>query len=314
MKIRTIVICVFSLIICLTSCYEDFVSDNEVTSIGFALSNPLRTVVANRDPIYVGVSIGGKREVDLNDWASFEIDETLLEGTGFKILPNDYYTLSNQNTFTVRKKNLPVADVRIDFTEKFFQDENSLGQYYAIPFKVTDSSLDQIREGAETSVVAIKYISSFSGSYYLIGSVKEINKDGTPIEGIENKTYGNNIDIIKSPICTVTTLAKNKVLRHGIAEIISDDMYSLELTIENNNEVGGDYCVTINVNKGNIQIIEQEAKYISRGEFTYNGNGDEPCPQINLKYVYTLGGKYYDVNEKLVLRRDPIDDLRVETW
>lgn len=47
--------------------------------MGFALDQPLRTVVSGTNKIYVGVSIGGKREIDMSDWATFEIDETLLE-------------------------------------------------------------------------------------------------------------------------------------------------------------------------------------------------------------------------------------------
>ena len=65
---------------CLTSCYEDYTHDYETTNVGFALQNPLRTVISDRDmPIYVGVSLGGKREVDMNDWAKFTLDASLLE-------------------------------------------------------------------------------------------------------------------------------------------------------------------------------------------------------------------------------------------
>ncbi len=38
--------------------------------------------------------------------------------------------------------------------------------------------MDQIREGGETSVVAIKYASSFSGTYYLTGNVVELDEAG----------------------------------------------------------------------------------------------------------------------------------------
>ena len=44
---------------------------------------PLRTLVADTDmSIKVGVAIGGKREVHTDDWATFEIDPSLLDGTG----------------------------------------------------------------------------------------------------------------------------------------------------------------------------------------------------------------------------------------
>ena len=66
MKIAKIIL--LALTTCLTSCYEDYTHDYETTNVGFALQNPLRTVISDRDmPIYVGVSLGGKREVDMNE-------------------------------------------------------------------------------------------------------------------------------------------------------------------------------------------------------------------------------------------------------
>ena len=60
MKIAKIIL--LALTTCLTSCYEDYTHDYETTNVGFALQNPLRTVISDRDmPIYVGVSLGGKR-------------------------------------------------------------------------------------------------------------------------------------------------------------------------------------------------------------------------------------------------------------
>ena len=38
------------------------------------------------------------------------------------------------------------------------------------------------------------------------------------------------------------------------------------------------------------------------------------APQFDLEYTYEKAGKYYHVVEKLVLRQDPLYDLRVETW
>lgn len=61
-------------------------------------------MIADRDmQIRVGVAIGGKREVDMNDWAEFEIDPALLTGTGLEVLPKEYYTLSDNNLFRVSK-------------------------------------------------------------------------------------------------------------------------------------------------------------------------------------------------------------------
>ena len=120
MKLVKFLFVSFVVLVSFTSCYDEYTNDYETPNMGFAVANPLRTVIADRDmPIYIGVSIGGKREVDMSDWAKFEIDPSLVEGTGKVLLPSNYYTLSDQEYFRVRKSNLPVADVRIDFTEAF---------------------------------------------------------------------------------------------------------------------------------------------------------------------------------------------------
>lgn len=117
MKLVKFLFVSFVVLVSFTSCYDEYTNDYETPNMGFAVANPLRTVIADRDmPIYIGVSIGGKREVDMSDWAKFEIDPSLVEETGKVLLPSNYYTLSDQEYFRVRKSNLPVADVRIDFT------------------------------------------------------------------------------------------------------------------------------------------------------------------------------------------------------
>ena len=67
MKLVKFLFVSFVVLVSFTSCYDEYTNDYETPNMGFA--------VANRDmPIYIGVSIGGKREVDMSDWAKFEID------------------------------------------------------------------------------------------------------------------------------------------------------------------------------------------------------------------------------------------------
>lgn len=173
--------------------------------MGFALSQPLRTVVSGTNKIYVGVPIGGKREIDMSDWATFEIDETLLEGTGKVLMPSNYYTLDDPNTFRVRRANLAIADVGISFTGDFYDDPLSLTAHYALPFRVTGTSIPgdesqpngAIREGGETSIVVVKYISTYSGTYYSLGSVTEVdaggNAIGDPVVSMGAQTSGASL-------------------------------------------------------------------------------------------------------------------------
>ena len=78
-------------VLLMSSCYEDYAKDYDYSTTYFASQRPLRTVIADRNmQIRVGVAIGGKRDVDMNDWVEFEIDPALLAGTGLEILPKEY--------------------------------------------------------------------------------------------------------------------------------------------------------------------------------------------------------------------------------
>lgn len=86
------------------------------------------------------------------------------------------------------------------------------------------------------------------------------------------------------------------------------------MTIDNNGESGSDYNVQIEGIEGGVTIVEGNGSYIAQSPtYTFN-SGDKPCPEINLNYTYELAGKRYKVKEQLVLRRDPVNDLRVESW
>lgn len=306
-------ILLFAMTACMASCYEDYTNDYETTTAGFAVQAPLRTVVADRNmPIYVGVSLGGKREVDMNDWAKFTLDASLLEGTSLTLLPGDYYTLGDPEMFRVRKSNLPVADVEIKFTDAFYADPLSVKTHYALPFRVTESSMNSIREEADYSIVAIKYISSFSGTYYLQGEVSEMDVDGNIIEG--TTVVYKEKDLIKNSTLELSTLSPSNLLRPGVANLAKSDLNRFQLTIDNNGESGSDYNVQIKSVEGGVTIIEGSGKYIAKSPtYTFN-SGDVPCPEINLNYIYELEGKRYKVTEQLILRRDPLEDLRVESW
>lgn len=289
-----------------TSCYDDYANDYENPNMGFAVSKPLRTVIADRDmPIYIGVSIGGKREVDMSDWAKFVIDPALVEGIGKTLLPDNYYTLADPEYFRVRKSNLPVADVRINFTEAFYNDPLCLEGHYVLPFRMTDNSLGALREGAETTVAVIKYISTYAGTYYRMGKITEVDASGTVLG--EPVSYGDTHDIINCSTTTFKSSAPRVVVCPGVGNE-QESVGSLVLTMDANKKV------TIAGMDGKAVISDASGSYRTEGDYEYVANAGTRAPQFDLEYTYVKSGKYYHVAEKLVLRQDPLYDLRVETW
>ena len=283
MKILNILLFI-AVLLGLSSCYDDYVSDYENPNMGFAVAQPLRTVIADRDmPIYIGVSIGGKREVDMSDWAKFVIDPTLVEGTGKEVLRSNYYTLSDPEYFRVRKSNLPVADVRIEFTEAFYNDPLTLTEHYVLPFRMTENSLGTLREGAETTVAVIKYISTYAGTYYRMGKVTEVDASG--VAQAESVSYGNTHDIIKCNTTTFSSLAPRIVVCPGVGNE-SDKVGSMTLTMD------ADKNVTITGVNGKAVISNASGSYKTEGDYEYVANFGTRAPQFDLEYTYENNGKY----------------------
>lgn len=294
MKKINIVYCVLCVLL-MTSCYEDYTKDYNYSTTYFASQKPLRTVIADRDmQIRVGVAIGGKRSVEMSDWADFEIDPALLTGTGLQLLPKAYYTLSDEKTFRVTKNTLAVADLAISFTDAFYEDAACTSAHYALPFRIKSSSLDKILEGQDYSVVAIKYISTYHGTYYIKGKVSELDVTGGVVS---TETYGK-VDLSKNDTREVSTLAKNVLVRQGVGNNAVASNEKVKMTFQ------ADHKVKVESADGGIEITE--------GSGTFNDSGENL--EISLKYHYTKSGKKYEVEETLIRRQDPLKDLRFEEW
>lgn len=282
----------------MTSCYKDYIHDYDYSAVYFASQKPLRTVISDRNmTIDVGVAIGGKREVDMNDWATFTIDETLLEGTGLTLLPKEYYTLSDETTMRVLKNTLPVASVTIHFTDAFYNDANTMKLHYALPFKIKASSLDAILTGKETSIVAIKYISTYHGTYYVKGTVTEVDDNGVAIG--DPKAY-SNADLSKNITRNLSTVSKNILEREGLANLKTGTANEkLKITFNEDN------TLKVETADGGVAISN------GSGSYEYNSDG---VLTLSLTYVYEKSGKKYKVVETLIRRQDPLKDLRFEEW
>ncbi|MBR4755932.1 MAG: DUF1735 domain-containing protein [Bacteroidales bacterium] len=300
---RTILFAAF--VLGVSSCYEDYVQDYEEPNMGFAMEKSIRTVISDRDPVvYVGVSIGGKREVDMNDWARFVIDESLLEGTGKVLLPSEYYVLGDSEYMRVRKDNLPVADVKITLTDAFFADPHSLENYYVLPFRMTENSIGAIRGGGEYTLPVFKYISNYAGTYYRMGTVTELDESGASVGSAIH--FGDTWDITTSPVVTFKTNAPHVVVCPGLGKE-AESVGSLVLTIEGTS-------VSADGLAGKASITGFSGTYRKEGEYYFPATMSVKAPQFNLSYTYSSAGKSYKVEEKLVLRQDPQYDLRAESW
>ena len=307
--IRTLIFAV--LLAGFSSCYDGYVQDFEEPSMGFAMEKSVRTVISDREPVvYIGVAIGGKRAVDMGDWAKFVIDPNLLKGedgnpiAGKALLPSNYYTLGDKEYMRVRKDNLPVADVKVTLTDAFFADPLSLTDYYVLPFRMTENSIGAIREGAEYTLPVFKYISNYAGTYYRIGSVTEVDASGAAVGAVTG--YGDSWDIIKSPTVDFATNAPHVVVRPGLGNDGSS-VGSLVLTVDGTS-------VSAEGVEGKAVVSGFKGTYKQEGDYVFPAQMSTKAPQFELEYTYATSDKLFKVEEKLVLRQDPELDLRATSW
>lgn len=284
--------------------YEDFIEDFDYTTVYFATQKPLRTIVSYDEMAFkVGVSLGGKRENSVDEFADFEIDADLLNtvagADAYTLLPEAYYELSNSSKMTISKGDF-IGDVTVTLNRDLFTaDPLATQNTYALPLKLTNSSLDSIGgfdpDGTvldlpkDYTILVVKYISSYSGVYYHKGIQKEVDGTGTVI----TETEYNDADLIKNKTWTLTTVDINSVKTSGIG------------TATNNNFV-------INIDEtNNVVSIDTPSSSITNLLGTGTVNDDR---SISINYSYTSGGKNYEVEDTLVLRQAVELDLRFEEW
>lgn len=284
----------FAATLSLTSCYEDFLKDYNYTAMYFSSQKPLRTVIADRNmDIRVGVAIGGIREVNKADYADFVIDGELLDGTGLTLLPENYYSLSDPSRMKVSSPNLPIADVTISFTDDFYNDDLAAGKHYALPFRVVSCSADSLLEGKTTSIVAIKFQNRWQGTYYVKGSVSEVDAEGNLTGTV---TYSRN-DLSTNITRGISTVSRSTSIRAGVA---------------NTTASGEKVLLTFNEDGTVVPSMADGGITITSGSGTWDDSGERMV--ITLNYIYQKGGFNYSVEEELYRRQDPLKDLVFEEW
>ncbi|MFV0470224.1 MAG: DUF1735 domain-containing protein, partial [Dysgonomonas sp.] len=241
----------------------------------------------------LGVVLSGMLENKSGEWATFEIDSTLLTtvsgATKFTLMPSDWYLFNISENKIMIPKGKMLGDFTISIDKaKFLADSSSLNATYALPVRLTASSADSLLVGTKDyTIIVIKYISEKSGTYYVRGKQVQINDNGEEIGGSLNEYF--KTDWSQNTTRNLTTLSSNNCKMKGIGTEVSDEMI---LTFDSNNSV--------------------ELSAASTGVTEFTGNYDNGV--YNLKYKYIKGGKTYRVNEYLKQRNDPENDLRYEEW
>ncbi len=312
MKIKILVSICLVIFISLTSCekYEDYIEDFDYSIVAFSTQKPLRTVVAYEEMQFkVGVFLGGKRSNNQEESADFTIDPSLLDdsvldGAGsFTLLPESYYTLSNPDKMIIPEGEF-IGDVTINLNRELFTaDPLATSNTYALPFKITASTLDSIASGSpdgtlaprDYSIVVVKYISPYSGTFYQTGVQTETASGTDPVV-----TEYNNTDLIRNPLMRLSTIN---------ASTLRSDRIGTFTNNANNGVQNNSLILTVNGETVDLSVDDSTITNFS-GSGTYNPTDRS----FNISYSFDKNGSSFDVEEILYLRRPPEEDLTFEEW
>lgn len=294
----------------LVSCekYEDYMTDYDYSIVYFATQKPLRTIVGYENMDFkVGVALGGKRENNEEEYAEFIVDpsllddETLTEGNDFKLLPASYYTLSDDKRMVIPEGEF-IGDVTVSLNrEAFTSDSLATENTYALPLRITKTSADSIASGKfgasgnalvkpkDYTILVVKYISPYHGTYYHKGQQNRVDTTGAVIETV---TYWDK-DLSRNQTWELSTLELNKVKTSGIGD-------------KNN----GSLILEVEEGSNSVEVTSGKPAFVVSGSGTY----DESNRAFYLNYDYKFQNKNYMVMDTLILRRPPEQDLFFEEW
>jgi hypothetical protein len=292
------------LLLSFTACepYEDYISDYDFSAVYFGTQKPLRTLVTRENEsqleFKLGVVLAGLRENKTDQWATFEVDTTLLDSvagaSGFTLLPEDWYSFDITENKIIIPKGKFLGDFTISIDKaKFTADPLSLTKEYALPVRLLETSADSILEGDDViaarnyTILVVKYINEHSGTYYVRGSQVELDGGGNPMDSTLTEYY--HVDWIRNKTRVAITTGLNQCEMTGMGSQTSDKMKL---------DIAAGHVVTLTSSV--LPVTDLGCTYVD-GVY-------------NFKYQYIKGGKTYQVDEFLKQRNDPENDLRFEEW
>lgn len=203
-----------SLLVLATSCYEDYVRDFDYSGAFIAYQYNLRTFVLDDEAKFkVTVALSGVMENDQDRNVELALESVVPEGSleaftntktpgvsgsyvskeiaaaklsQLTILPEDHFTVEGLDGLCIRKGS-HTASVTLRATDVMRNDPNAFAPYYAMVFRIKSADVDQIIEGKDFSVIAVKCENRFYGTWSRSGKVVSYDAAGQEVSVDESE-------------------------------------------------------------------------------------------------------------------------------
>lgn len=315
------IIAILAMTVALSACYEDYILDFDYDGIYFPYQYDVRTfVVGEGMKINFGVTLGGVRDNDRDRLVEYQMDNSLISSqtlatmkassatyiktsmsavTELKLLPADYYTLSDASKMVIKKGEYSgVVTVRPD-SAKFLGDPATLKSGYALGMVIKSADADTVLPKKNFAVVAFKYESKLYGNYWHGGVTVEKDAAGAVVK--ETK-YITTIPSPETKMWKLTTIEPFALTINGVSDISSSAKPEMKITLN-----GG--SVIISPVTGATYQVQPD------GESTFNQAKLLQDRKIYLNYKYLKGSNWCYAKDTLTFRnrlRDGINEWRSE--
>lgn len=285
----------------MTACYDDYTSDYEYTAAYFAYQYPVRTVVmdfeGNDFQIQVGAVYGGRYSYSgTSEAVNFTIADTLITNhpeyadMGVKLMPQSWYTLSDESTINIVDSNVGAVTVTIK-RDSLTKYDDASQKTYVIPFQITGATTDSILEGKDFSLVMVKFKNQFDGRYYVKGVDKTLAPDGS----VASEAVYSNPALVLNKYVYANTIAKDKLLIGRVG--VNDDASKFSMIME------------VSADDGSALLKPHPTSDVKQllGAAQY----DFANQVFVANYNYTLDGVEHSVADTLILANQ---EMVLEQW
>jgi hypothetical protein len=304
----------------MTSCYDDYITDYDYTSVYFPYQTDVRTfVVGEGMSIKMGVGLGGITNNNIDRIVEYTLDNSLItpdilatmkNGLNYvkssvssvstlMPLPSNYFTLSDDSKMIIESgMNGGTVTVKADST-LFLSDPVTINAGYALPFYIVSADADSILKDKRYAVIGVKYENMLFGKYWHGGIT--IIKDASG-NNIDTTVYKTTIPSPESKIWTLTTVGPNSLVTNGYSDNTTSKGEML-LTLASDK-------ILITTNSGSTYDIEAD------GESTFNRAKllQDRKIYLNYKYINADGNTCY-ARDTLTFRnriRDGVNEWQDE--
>jgi hypothetical protein len=186
-----------------------------------------------------------------------------------KLLPKNYYTLSDNSKFVIKKGlHSGVVTLKPD-SANFLADASTRVPTYALPLRIITADADTVLQRKSWAVIALKYENMLFGNYWHGGVTIEKNPAGTVVS---TQAYYTSVNSPVNKAWSLTTIAPLELTANGYSDA-SPAGSQMKLT-----QNGG--VISISSVTGAAFPIVQD------GECTFNQSKLLQNRKIYLKYKY----------------------------